>query len=60
WQEHMTKGRLRIYQTPCPSVGFGACDAPFPTIFLAHQFSSFELFRRTGASDWYMDPVNIR
>jgi poly(hydroxyalkanoate) depolymerase family esterase len=60
WQEHMRQGRLRIYHSPCPSVGFGACDAPFPAIFLEHQSSPFELFRRTGAADWYTDPAHIR
>jgi poly(hydroxyalkanoate) depolymerase family esterase len=59
WQEHMAKGRLRIYQAPCPSIGFGACDEPFPTLFLKHQFSTFNLFHRPGSNDWYVDPAHI-
>lgn len=59
WQKHMEDGRLRIYQAPCPSVGFGACDAAFPAIFLEHQFSPFDLFRRATSNDWYLDPAHI-
>lgn len=59
WQKHMEDGRLRIYQAPCPSVGFGACDAAFPAIFLEHQSSPFDLFRRTTSNDWYLDPAHI-
>lgn len=59
WQQHMTEGRLRIYQAPCPSVGFGACDEPFPAIFLKHQLSSFDLFRRPSSNGWYLDPAHI-
>ena len=59
WQEHMTAGRLRLYQAPCPSIGFGACDAAFPAIFLEHQSSPFDLFRRTASNDWYLDPTHI-
>jgi hypothetical protein len=59
WQEHMASGRLRIYQAPCPNVGFGACDEPFPALFLKHQFSAFNLFHRPSSNDWYVDPAHI-
>jgi poly(hydroxyalkanoate) depolymerase family esterase len=60
WQAHMAQGRLRVYLPPCGSVGFGACDAGFHQIFLAHQASPFALFRRPASNDWYIDPQNVR
>jgi poly(hydroxyalkanoate) depolymerase family esterase len=59
WQGHMMAGRLRIYQAPCPSVGFGACDAAFPAILQEHGFSPFDLFRRATSNDWFVNPGNI-
>ena len=59
WQGHMASGRLRVYQAPCPSVGFGACDEAFPGILSRHQFSPFDLFRRPNSNDWYLDPADI-
>ena len=59
WQGHMAAGRLRIYQAPCPSFGFGACDAAFPAILQEHGFSPFDLFRRGSSNDWFMNPGNI-
>ena len=53
WQTHMTAGRIRVYSAPCPSVGFGACDAPFASLFLAHQFNPFPLYSRVTSVDWY-------
>jgi poly(hydroxyalkanoate) depolymerase family esterase len=60
WQEHMQAGRLRVYGAPCPSVGFGACDAGFDTIFLTHSFNSFALFKHPTSNDWYLDPGRIQ
>jgi hypothetical protein len=59
WQGHMMAGRLRIYQAPCPSIGFGACDAAFPAILQEHGFSPFDLFRRATSNDWFVNPGNI-
>ncbi len=60
WQEHMQAGRLRVYNAPCPSIGFGACDAGFNTIFLAHGFNTFALFKDPASNDWYLDPAGIQ
>ena len=60
WQAHQTAGRLRVYGAPCRVVGFGACDAAFPDIFLANQFNPFPLHRRAPSADWYVDPQNVR
>jgi hypothetical protein len=59
WQAHMSAGRLRLYQAPCPSVGFGACDAAFPAILQEHGSDPFKLFHRTNSNDWYLNPANI-
>jgi poly(hydroxyalkanoate) depolymerase family esterase len=59
WQEHQTAGRLEVYRAPCRNVGFGTCDAGFPQIFQANGFSPFPVFRRAGASDWYLDAANV-
>jgi poly(hydroxyalkanoate) depolymerase family esterase len=59
WQAHMSAGRLRLYQAPCPSVGFGACDAAFPAILQEHGSDPFKLFHRTSSNDWYLNPANI-
>lgn len=59
WQGHMTAGRLRIYQAPCPSVGFGTCDAAFPAILGQHGFAPFDLFHRPASNDWFLNPGNI-
>ena len=59
WQTHMGQGRLKVYLAPCSSVGFGACDAGFSEIFLAHSFSPFALHRRPSSSDWFVDPQNV-
>jgi hypothetical protein len=37
----MRRHHLRVYPAPCPSGGFGACDAPLLPIFPAHQLSTF-------------------
>jgi hypothetical protein len=60
WLGHMQAGRLRLYQAPCPSTGFGACDAAFPTILANHGSSAFELFRRATSDDWFLNPGNIQ
>jgi len=60
WQEHMQAGRLRVYRAPCPSIGFGACDAGFNTIFLTHSFNAFALFKDPASNDWYLDPARIQ
>jgi len=60
WQTHMTQGRLRVYAAPCANVGFGACDAGFAEIFLAHSFNPFPLHRRLTSNDWFVDPQNVR
>lgn len=60
WLGHMQAGRLRLYQPPCPSIGFGACDAPFPAILSAHGASAFDLFRRATADDWFLNPGNVQ
>ena len=60
WQTHITAGRIRVYSTPCPSVGFGSCDAPFASLFLAHQFNPFPLYSRATSSDWYASVENSR
>lgn len=59
WLEHQAAGRLRVYLAPCPSVGFGTCDAAFPRIFQANGFNPFPLFSRAGGTDWFLDPANI-
>jgi len=59
WQNHMAAGRIRIYAAPCPSVGFGACDAQFSEIFLAHQFNSFPLHKKAQSDNWYLDVENM-
>jgi poly(hydroxyalkanoate) depolymerase family esterase len=59
WQMHMSAGRLRAYTAPC-SVGFGACDAGFPEIFLANQFNAFPMYRKANAMDWYLHPENVQ
>ena len=59
WQTHMTAGRIRVYSAPCPSVGFGACDAPFASLFLAHQFNPFPLYSRATSADWYASVENL-
>ena len=53
------EGRLRTYASPCPSVGFGTCDAAFAAIHGAHGFADFELFRAAASEDWFVDPGNI-
>ncbi|MGH8651616.1 MAG: hypothetical protein ACREYE_05285 [Gammaproteobacteria bacterium] len=60
WQEHMQAGRLRVYSAPCPTIGFGACDAGFNTTFLAHEFNTFALFKDPASNDWYVDPSRIQ
>jgi hypothetical protein len=59
WLDHMSAGRLRLYQAPCPSVGFGACDAAFPAILQEHGTGPFKLFHRATSNDWYLNPANI-
>jgi poly(hydroxyalkanoate) depolymerase family esterase len=59
WQMHMSAGRLRIYATPCVSVGFGACDVGFAEIFLTNQFNAFPLHKKGAATDWYVHPENV-
>jgi poly(hydroxyalkanoate) depolymerase family esterase len=59
WQMHMSAGRLRVYASPCVSVGFGACDAGFAEIFLTNQFNAFPLHRKGTETDWYVHPENI-
>ncbi len=59
WQAHMAAGRIRIYAAPCPSVGFGTCDAQFSEIFLAHQFNSFSLHKKAQSDNWYLDVENM-
>ena len=60
WQVHMREGRLRVYGAPCSSIGFGACDAGFSQIFLAHSFNAFPLHRKPPSTDWFVDPQNAR
>jgi poly(hydroxyalkanoate) depolymerase family esterase len=60
WLDHMAAGRLRLYQAPCPSIGFGACDAAFPTILATHGSSAFDLFRRATSDDWFLNPGNVQ
>jgi len=60
WQTHMAAHRLRIYSAPCSSVGFGACDAAFAEIFLAHSFRPFALHRKPSSNDWFIDPAQVR
>jgi poly(hydroxyalkanoate) depolymerase family esterase len=59
WQEHMGEGRIRVYSSPCTSVGFGACDAGFADLFLRHQFNAFPLHRRPPTAEWYEDSSNM-
>ena len=59
WLDHLREERLRVYASPCPSVGFGTCDAAFATIHGAHGFADFELFRAAASEDWFVDPGNI-
>jgi hypothetical protein len=59
WLDHMSAGRLRLYQAPCPNVGFGTCDAAFPAILQEHGTGPFKLFHRATSSDWYLNPANI-
>jgi poly(hydroxyalkanoate) depolymerase family esterase len=59
WQEHQMAGRLKVYLAPCRNVGFGTCDAGFPQIIQTNGFSPFPVFRRAGASDWYLDAANV-
>lgn len=59
WQSHMSAGRLRVYSSPCISIGFGACDLGFSEIFLANQFNPFPLQRKPDSQDWYVDHANI-
>ena len=59
WLDHLREGRLRTYASPCPSVGFGTCDAAFAAIHGAHGFADFELFRAAASNDWFVDPGNI-
>ena len=58
WLDHMSAGRLRIYAAPCPSVGFGACDAAFPVIHAEHGIEPFTLFADATGQDWYVNPGN--
>jgi hypothetical protein len=60
WQIHMSAGRLRFYAAPCTSIGFGACDAGFPEIFMANQFNAFPMYRKATATDWYIHQENIQ
>ena len=55
----MAAGRIRVYAAPCPSVGFGACDAPFASLFVAHQFTPFPLYSRATSADWYASVDNL-
>jgi poly(hydroxyalkanoate) depolymerase family esterase len=59
WQGHMAAQRLRVYRAPCPSVGFGACDVGFSTIFLTHGFDPFPLHQSPSSGAWYLDPARI-
>jgi len=59
WLDHLREGRLRTYASPCPSIGFGTCDAAFAAIHGAHGFADFELFRAAASEDWFVDPGNI-
>jgi poly(hydroxyalkanoate) depolymerase family esterase len=60
WLTHMGAGRLRVYGAPCASIGFGACDADFSKIFLAHQFNPFPLHHRPPSADWFIGLENVR
>jgi poly(hydroxyalkanoate) depolymerase family esterase len=60
WLGHMQARRLRLYQAPCASIGFGACDAAFPTILANHGSSAFDLFRRATSDDWFLNPGNLQ
>jgi hypothetical protein len=60
WQMHMSAGRLRFYPAPCISVGFGACDAGFPEIFMVNQFNAFPMYRKATAMDWYLHQENVQ
>src|SRR6202008_1281320 len=57
---HSLAQRIRLYTPPCPSPTVGTCDAPLPAIVQAHPASAFDLFRRQGANEWYLDPANVR
>lgn len=59
WQAHMQAGRLRVYLAPCPSVGFGACDMPFHSIYLTHGEAAFPLYKDAGSEDWYYNRGNV-
>jgi poly(hydroxyalkanoate) depolymerase family esterase len=59
WQAHMAAGRIRVYAAPCPSVGFGTCDAQFSEIFLVHQFNSFPLHKKARSDTWYLNVENM-
>jgi hypothetical protein len=56
---HMAAGRIRVYAAPCPSVGFGTCDAQFSEIFLGHQFNSFPLHKKARSDNWYLNVENM-
>lgn len=60
WRTHVSRNRLRVYLAPCPSVGFGACDAGFGELLLAHSDRPFALHRRPPSNDWFVDPENAR
>ena len=59
WQSHVDAHRIRVYGAPCPSIGFGACDAGFSEIYLANQSNAFPLMRKGISSDWYLHKENI-
>jgi hypothetical protein len=59
WLDHMSAGRLRLYQAPCANVGFGVCDAAFPAILQEHGNEPVKLFHRATSNDWYLNPANI-
>ncbi|HET6522166.1 MAG TPA: Ig-like domain-containing protein, partial [Geminicoccaceae bacterium] len=59
WQGHMAAGRLKVYLSPCPAVGFGFCDASFPTAFSRFGAAAFPAYHAPGAPLWYLDPANV-
>ena len=52
-------GSAAAGETDREAIGFGFCDASFPSVFARFGASPFTAYRAPGGSDWYLDPANV-
>jgi hypothetical protein len=58
FNEHILAGRIAVQRGPC-TLGFGACDASFNSLFFRFGLSPFALHAADPSGPWYLDPEHV-